>query len=69
MSCKDIKEKIWRVFDRETSDIEKKEVHDHIVNCEECRELYEQVNTMMEYLDNLSGEKAPEGFTQRLRNR
>lgn len=69
MNCREIKEKIWQVFDREIPVDEKNLVEKHVKECKECRKLHTQVQEMLKTVRNFPQDKAPDDFTQRLKNR
>ncbi len=69
MNCKETKEKIWRVFDREASVSEKTAVREHVEGCKSCLRLYRQAESILSTVRSFEKAQAPENFTERLMNR
>ncbi len=62
MSCEQYSEKIMKYFDGALNDIEIKELKQHINTCEKCNEEFEELSTILGFIENDDFIQPPEDF-------
>jgi chaperonin cofactor prefoldin len=66
MICKECRQKISLYLDNELTDEEKTRFENHISECEDCRNEFEKIKSLVKELNSIPMEELPEGYCKKL---
>jgi uncharacterized membrane protein len=72
MNCKSIKKLLYLYFDKEIKNSKIKRIEEHLLICQRCKDLKNNIHTIINFLNKCKREELPDDFTdlviQRIKN-